>query len=106
MFLEKVEVKNMRGGEGSVFIEKSKALPIHCKMYNRITINPNSSIGVHTHVDDEEIVYILSGKGQVLVDGIYYNIEEGSVNITKKGENHSIINNTLNPLVILAVINE
>lgn len=106
MFQEKVEVKNMRGGEGSVFIERYSKLPVNCKMYARLTVLPNSSIGVHTHVDDEEIVYVLSGNGQVLIDGKLFPLETGSVNITKKGENHSIINNSKEPLMLLAVINE
>lgn len=106
MFLHQTEVKNMRGGVGSVLIEKQDRLPVHVKMYNRITVLPHSSIGVHTHTDDEEIIYILKGKAQVLIDGVMYPLEEGNAYLTKKGENHSVVNNSEELLVMLAVITE
>jgi len=101
-----VEVKNLRNGNGIVFIEKYSTLPVNCKMYARITLTPASSIGVHTHIDDEEIIYVVKGKGQVLIDDNFYPLEVGSVNIAKKGQKHSVINNSKKPLVILAIINE
>lgn len=106
MFLGKTEVKNLRGGIGSVFIERFSILPVNCKMYAKITIPQGSSIGVHTHIDDEEIVYVLEGEGKVKIDDCFYSLKKGDVNITKKGNNHSIINEENEPLIILAIINE
>lgn len=106
MFLEKVEVKNMRGGIGSVIIEKANDVMKNCKMYARITILPNSSIGMHVHENDEEMVYVISGKGKAYINGEYKNISQGEHHYAKQGNQHSIINEGNENLVILAVINE
>lgn len=106
MFQEKMEIKNMRDGVGSVLIEKVSPLPINCKMYARITILPNSSIGEHIHFDDEEIVYVLEGTGTANVGNELMDITTGSVHLVSKGMKHWIVNNSHKNLVILAVINE
>ena len=106
MFQEKIEVKNMRGGVGSVLIEKASSNMMNCKMYARITILPSSSIGMHVHENDEEMVYVLSGKGQAYVNGELFDIFTGTYHHARQGNQHSIINNTNENLVILAVINE
>lgn len=106
MFQEKMEIKNMRNGVGSVLIEKFYPQPINCKMYARITILPNSSIGEHIHLDDEEIVYVLKGTGIAHVGDETLAITTGSVHLVNQGMKHQIINNSHENLVILAVINE
>lgn len=106
MFGEKVEIKQMRGGEGSVFIERSTILPLNCKMYARITILPNSSIGMHVHEDDEEVVYILDGSGLAFIDDEFRPVIKDEAHIVKKGRRHSIVNNSNNDLIILAIINK
>jgi len=106
MFKEKIEVKNMRDGLGSCFIEKAEELMINCKLYARITILPGSSIGMHVHENDEEMVYVISGSGQAYINDEYINIAQGETHFARQGKKHSLINNTKNNLVILAVINE
>jgi len=106
MFLNKAEIKNLRGGEGIVIVEKWDVLPPHCKLYNRITIPFHCSIGTHVHTDDEEMIYCLSGNGKVKIDGVCHPFLPGMVDHTKIGGNHSMINDDPEPLVILAIITE
>jgi quercetin dioxygenase-like cupin family protein len=106
MFKEKEEVKNLRGGLGSCFVEKAKELMVNCKMYARITILPGSSIGMHVHDVDEEMVYVLSGSGKAYIGDEFIQIKQGEAHYAKQGKNHSIINDTKDNLVILAIINE
>lgn len=106
MFQKPIEVNHLRGGLGSVWLEKSTHLPIHCKLYAKITIPFGCSIGPHEHIDDEEMVYCLSGHGKVLIDGQIFPFEPGMTNYTPKTRNHSIMNENTEPLVILAVIFE
>ncbi|HRT68769.1 MAG TPA: cupin domain-containing protein [Bacilli bacterium] len=100
------KVLNMRGGEGYVWIEKLEPCLAHMKMYAKITIPAGSSIGLHVHEADEEVVYVLSGKGEVTMGSTKKLIDEGTVNITKQNESHSIKNIFSEDLVLLAVINE
>ncbi|MDD3348253.1 MAG: cupin domain-containing protein [Bacilli bacterium] len=100
------EVLNMRGGEGRVFIEKLEPRLHHMKMYARIVIPAGSSIGFHFHETDEEMVYVLSGKGEVTMGEQKMIMNEGAINITKQSESHSIKNIFSEDLVLLAIINE
>jgi quercetin dioxygenase-like cupin family protein len=106
MLQNKVEVKQLRGGLGSCFLEKNDILPIHCKLYARITIPFGCSIGAHEHTDDEEMIYCLSGKGKLLMDGKTEVFLPGMTNYTPKGHFHSLMNEEQEPLIILALIME
>ena len=103
--LEKVKVDNLRGGVGSVYMQKLNPTLEHMKGYNIITIPKSCSIGVHTHEEDEEIIYVLKGSGTLVIDGINYPFNEGMVSICKHGRNHSVLNSSEEDLVVLAVIN-
>lgn len=105
MFLEKVEIEGFKGGKGKIIIEKAKEVMENCKMYARITILPNSSIGMHVHEEDEEMVYVISGRGLAYINDGYIDITSGTLHYAKKGNKHSIENNGVENLVILAVIN-
>ncbi len=100
------EVLNMRGGEGPIWIEKLEPRLQHMKMYAKIRIPTGSSIGFHVHETDEEVVYVLSGKGEVTMGSEKKIIDEGTINITKQNESHSIKNIFSEDLVLLAIINE
>ncbi|HBP25452.1 MAG TPA: hypothetical protein DD618_00650, partial [Acholeplasmatales bacterium] len=82
MFQNQIEIKNLRGGKGSVLMEKWDVLPPHCKLYSRITIPEDCSIGAHVHANDEEIVYCLSGNGKVMIDGVCHPFLPGMVDHT------------------------
>ena len=66
--IQPVVVNNLRGGEGSCTLYKLEDLPIQYKMFAKIIVHPNSSIGYHAHVGDEEIIYVLEGRGKVIVE--------------------------------------
>lgn len=99
--VDKNQVNNMRGGEGFVYMQKYTS---DGKLIARITIPPKSSIGYHTHVDDDEVVYVLNGNGTCLMGDEKKLLGAGDVNYTKKGNSHSIINTSNEDLVILAII--
>lgn len=62
---------------------------------------------MHDHTDDFEIYYILSGKGKVLDNGGFIEVNEGDVIYTADGDEHCIENIGDEDLVfIAAVIND
>lgn len=102
---KRVSVDGLRGGEGTVYLQKLPTL-VDMKMYALITIPKGSSIGVHTHVDDEETIFVYSGSGKLIIDGIEHDFNVGDVSLCKKGRNHSVRNDNDEDLVLLAVVNE
>ena len=91
----------MRGGEGElirrIFVNEDTRI-----MRGRLT--PGSTIGLHTHETDSEMIFILSGAGKVLCDGEYEPLSAGSVHYCPKGHAHSLINDGDEDLEILAMI--
>ena len=69
-----------------------------------ITLPAGSSIGLHTHVGNCEVVRILSGHGKCIDDGEEYPIAAGTVQYCPEGHSHSIINTGDEPLTLLGVL--
>ena len=99
--IEEKVVPHMRGGEGEMihrmFVNEDTKI-----MRGRLT--PGSTIGLHTHETDSEMICVLSGAGKVLCDGEYEPLAAGSVHYCPRGHEHSLINDGTEDLVILAMI--
>jgi len=99
--------EKMRGGSGSVeivHIFKKDELMGKARLFARIILKKDCSIGFHTHDNEEEIYYIISGKGIVDDDGSSYEVTAGDAILTGNGAGHSIGNEQDEPLEVLAVI--
>lgn len=94
-------VNNMRNGEGSVQLIKYSD---DVNSIVRITIKKGSSIGWHIHEGDQEIIYVISGKGICIEDDKEYELFAGLSNYCAKGKNHSIKNIYDEDLELFAVI--
>ncbi|NLD49598.1 MAG: cupin domain-containing protein [Clostridiaceae bacterium] len=102
------EIKEqMRGGKGSVeimHIFNKDELKGKARLCARITLQPGSSIGMHQHVDEEEIYYIIRGKGIVNDNETIREVSAGDSVLTGDGASHSIECTGDEPLQMLAVI--
>ncbi len=68
-------------------------------------LEPGASIGLHTHDNGCEVVFIISGKGKVLYDGEYITLNVGDCHYCPKGHEHSLINDSNNEdLIFYAVV--
>lgn len=67
-------------------------------------LQSGASIGLHTHEDDCEIIFITEGRGTVLMDGVYEDVREGLCHYCPKGHSHSLINNSDSDLLFYAVV--
>ena len=101
--MEAETFKNFKGGE------KEIAAKMFFDGKNRImhgTILKGASIGLHTHTDNCEIVYALSGKAKILFDdGVEY-LSAGQSHYCPKGHAHSMINESDEPFVFFAAVPE
>lgn len=99
---EKV-IPNFKGGE------KEFAVRMFDDGDNRIMrgrLAPGASIGLHTHMDSCEIVFVISGEGKMLCDGVYEPLSAGSCTYCPDGHEHSLINDGGEDLVFYAVVPE
>lgn len=99
--------EKMRGGNGSVemlhILEKDE-IKVKARLFAKVTLNPGCSIGVHDHVDEEEVYYILKGTGKVNDNGAEKMVQAGDVILTGNGAFHSLENSGNEPLELMAVI--
>ncbi len=105
--MNKDVMHQMRGGEGNVEIThmfKKEELKGKARLCAKIKVNPGSSIGLHEHVDEEEIFYIIRGKGIFDDNGVETDLSVGDAIITGDGAAHSVKNNGQEPLEMVAVI--
>ncbi len=96
-------VNNFKNGE-KVFKHKAFSDENNKIMLGRL--ERGASIGLHTHENNSEIVYILEGKGKVLYDGEYINLQKGDCHYCPMGHEHSLINDKCDELVFFAVVGE
>ena len=76
------------GGQttGYSFFTKSKDLPM---VFRKRALHPGSAIGHHTQKEDE-IYYVLSGQGDLTLDGVRSTVGPGTAILTRIGSSHSI----------------
>ena len=101
--------ENRAGGKGSIHIERllsKEECGDHIKMYARVVVDVNSSIGYHQHVDDGEAYYILSGKALYTQDNVSQELKPYDIVYCPKLSSHSIENIADEPLVFMALINK
>ena len=101
--METTVIPHMRGGE------KEMAAQMHTDTMNKIMrgrLIPGATVGLHTHETNSEIIYILSGTGKVLYDGVYEPLSAGSCHYCPKGHGHSLQNTGPLPLEFFAVVPE
>lgn len=66
-----------------------------------VEIPPGASIGYHGHKDDEEIYIILSGSGEMTVDGETEIVHAGDTVMNKPYGSHGLFNHTDRELTLL-----
>jgi len=99
--MEEKVVPNMRGGEGSVAL-RSYQDDNNKILYGRMA--KGSSIGVHTHVAESEMIYILSGTGIMLYEDGQEILPTGSCHYCPNGGTHGLSNQEDEELVFLAIV--
>lgn len=97
--LEKID--GFKGGEGGFetqnFIDGENKI-----MYS--VLKPHAFTGLHTHSDDSEVVYVLSGTATAHYDDTIETVEAGQVHYCPMGHSHFMENLTDTDLVYLAVV--
>ncbi len=74
--------------------------------FGEVVIMPGGGHSRHNHADAEDVLYVLSGAGeQMLDDGEPFKVSAGDVIYIPAGVNHSTFNAGWEPLRVLALYN-
>ena len=87
------------GGNTTAFNFFSKATDFHLAFRKRI-MHPGSAIGYHLQKEDE-IYYVLSGKGEMQMNGQSFEVKSGDAVLTRPGSSHGLKQTGTEDLVIL-----
>lgn len=101
--MEEIASPNFKGGEGIVY---RRGFHDGMGKIIRLRLEQGSSIGYHQHVDDCEIMYIVSGRARCLYNGETIELKAGDVHYCAKGQWHSMMNPYKEPLIIFGVLPE
>lgn len=99
------ELEGSHGGKGAYYVRTllEKEFSSSLKHVRDLTLRGYSSIGEHLHLGDEELYYVISGEGTMIVDGEEQPVGPGDVVLTKSGSRHALQNNGESDLRILVV---
>ena len=100
-------VENLRGGNKTAKLNhlvESDKLKSKAKLFVKITLEKDASIGLHEHSEDFEIYYILKGTGIVSESDGNKTVVAGDVIYTADGQTHAIKNIEDEDLEFLAVV--
>ena len=94
-YTTKIVTENPREGKGIIEGYRYLDGPELSNSLKGFYINelmPDSEVGFHRHLEDEEIYLILDGVGIVNDNGLEEKVEAGDLIYTKKGQGHSLKN--------------
>jgi len=87
-----MEVLNLPGRNLRWLITKDSVDAVHCSMC-MIQIAPGQTVKpAHSHPNGEEVIYIISGSGKVMVDGNVETVSAGCAVLFPQGKVHMLSN--------------
>lgn len=96
------EIKNNFNNGEKYFDVKTYTDGTNKIMYGKLI--PGASIGLHTHTENAEIIYVISGSGKNICDGKEERLNAGDAHYCPKGSSHTFINDTDNDLIFFATV--
>lgn len=63
-----------------------------------VRIHPGETVPTHTHQDEDQVYFVVSGTGFVVLDGVRTDVSAGSSVLIALGTEHEITNTGLEPL--------
>ena len=68
-----------------------------------LEISPGVEIPIHTHAEEADSIYVISGNGFAYVNGKWQEIRAGDYILVPKGEEHGVKNSGETPLSLFIV---
>jgi len=96
-------IQAFKGGEKEYYVKRHIDDSVNIM---RGHLEPGASIGRHTHTDNCETIYIISGTGSVIIDGNEEHLTEGMAHYCPVGSTHTLRNPGPAPLDFFAVVSK
>lgn len=96
--------KRAHGGVGDILVGdffSSDALGTAWDFFQCVKLPPGSSVGVHSHRNDEELFYFVEGQGIMTVDGKESSVGPGTASLCKSGGSHGLVNTSDGVMTLL-----
>lgn len=101
--IPELKQENFKGGTGKLdtrnYVDEKVRI-----MYS--TLRPGASSGLHTHVNNCEVVYIISGEATFHYDGKVETVRTGQCHYCPMGHSHYMENRTDHDIVYFAIVPE
>ena len=98
--VQKAEPGTHNGGGQTVGYSFFAKVPKLALVFRKRALKPGSGIGYHEQKEDE-IYYVLSGRGMMTVDGKSFEVGPGTAVLTRPGSSHGLKQTGAEDLVIL-----
>lgn len=99
--LTEQHLKDFKGGTGTI---KGRMVNDDLQKIMRLELTKGTSIGMHTHTDNSEIVYVLQGRATCMMNDQIEMVHAKECHYCPKGCTHSIKNNDEETLVMFCVV--
>ena len=99
--MEEQVLPEFKGGMGAL---KTRMAADGLTRFMKAKLEPGSSIGLHEHTDSCEVLYVLSGVGTAVLDGVEETLTAGEAHYCPKGHAHTLINRGTEDLIFFAVV--
>ncbi len=99
--IKEVRTMDFKGGKGP--LDSRNYADENVKiMYS--TLRPGASTGLHTHVGNSEIIFVISGEGTFHYDGEIEVVRAGQCHYCPEGHSHYMENLTDHDLLYFAIV--
>ncbi len=100
--------ENRYGGAGAVkmtaIMNGQEELGGKGRLFSQITLAPGCGIGVHTHENEWEAFYILSGQAELTDNGEVHTLSPGDMHLCHAGHSHGVHNAGTEDVEMVALI--
>ena len=98
--IAKEEPGTHKGGGKTIGYSFFKDVPNLKLVFRKRALKPGSAIGYHEQKEDE-IYYVLSGRGEMTIDGKAFDVRAGDAILTRPGSSHGLTQTGAEDLVIM-----
>jgi mannose-6-phosphate isomerase-like protein (cupin superfamily) len=96
--------KRSKGGSGEILvgdIYTTEELGPAWDFVQSVKLPAGSAIGLHAHMGDEELYYIVDGDGVMTSDGEEYAVGPGTASLCRSGSSHGLVNTSEGEMTVL-----